>query len=85
MRQAVWRGGAVLGLLLTTGSPVRADDSSGLDVVDHLPVANVVVRTGLGLLGANESSRTYTAFRQTDDVTSVGPQTDRDSALFAGD
>ncbi len=77
---------AALGIFNFFGPAAQAQESTTMATMfNQVPIVNVIMRVGFGLLGGSEAHDGYTAYRQDEAATQVGPVTDRDSALFAGD
>ena len=75
---------ALIGLL---GAPsARAEEPSVVESLNRVPVLNILTIPAFGMLGMYEDSKTYVSLRDAETpANSVGPSTDRDSAMFSGD
>ena len=91
--KARWTIGLVMAMVLITGATARAEDSTSgvaqatrtvLEGVARMPVFNILSGTMLAIYRDGVAVRDEVSAKPVD-AQGVGPQTDRDSALFAGD
>ena len=79
----------LLGLALVAcvlAPAAHAESPAALSSVDNIPVIGTIARITFGMLGAYEDKDQYVSFREANPAApSVGPHTDTDSAMFAGD